>query len=84
LAAGGPDGVRIESLAHALGVTKGGFYWHFDDRQALLAEMLDRWERASTDEVIERVESKGGDTGAKLHGRRSRRALAAPTCWNWP
>ncbi len=66
LAAGGPDAVRIESLAQALGVTKGGFYWHFDDRQALLAEMLDTWERASTDEVIERVESMGGDTGAKL------------------
>ena len=41
LAAGGPDAVRIESLARALGVTKGGFYWHFDDRRALLAEMLD-------------------------------------------
>ena len=36
LAAGGPDAVRIEPLARALGVTKGGFYWHFDDRWALL------------------------------------------------
>lgn len=26
LAAGGPDAVRIEALARALGVTKGGFY----------------------------------------------------------
>ncbi len=34
LAAGGPDTVRIEPLAEALGVTKGGFYWHFDDRRA--------------------------------------------------
>jgi len=66
LAAGGPDAVRIEPLAQALGVTKGGFYWHFDDRRALLEEMLDTWERASTDEVIERVESKGGDVRAKL------------------
>ena len=32
LAAGGPDAVRIEPLAQALGVTKGGFYWHFADR----------------------------------------------------
>ena len=36
LAAGGPDAVRIELLAQALGVTRGGFYWHFDDRRALL------------------------------------------------
>jgi AcrR family transcriptional regulator len=26
LAAGGPDAVRIEALAQALGVTRGGFY----------------------------------------------------------
>ena len=66
LAAGGPDAVRIESLAQALGVTKGGFYWHFDDRQALLDEMLDTWERASTDEVLERVETEGGDARRKV------------------
>ena len=66
LAAGGPDAVRIELLAKALGVSRGGFYWHFTDRNALLDEMLDTWERTSTDEVIERVESEGGDARAKL------------------
>ena len=66
LAAGGPDAVRIEPLARALGVTKGGFYWHFDDRRALLEEMLDAWERVSIDEVIERVEGEGGDARARL------------------
>lgn len=66
LAAGGPDAVRIEPLARALGVTRGGFYWHFDDRLALLDEMLDTWERATTDEVIERVESEGGDARTRL------------------
>jgi AcrR family transcriptional regulator len=66
LAAGGPDAVRIESLARALGVSKGGFYWHFGDRRALLEELLDTWERVSIDEVIERVESGGGDARARL------------------
>jgi AcrR family transcriptional regulator len=66
LAAGGPDAVRIEPLARTLGVTKGGFYWHFDDRRALLEEMLDTWERVMIDEVIERVEGEGGDARAKL------------------
>jgi AcrR family transcriptional regulator len=66
LAAGGPDAVRIEPLAQTLGVTRGGFYWHFEDRGALLEEMLDTWERASTDEVLERVERKGGDARTKL------------------
>jgi AcrR family transcriptional regulator len=63
---GGPDAVRIETLAQALGVTKGGFYWHFDDRRALLEEMLDSWERVGVDAVIERVEGGGGDARAKL------------------
>ena len=66
LAAGGPDAVRVEALAQAIGVTKGGFYWHFGDRRALLEEMLDAWERASIDEVIERVEAEGGDARATL------------------
>ena len=66
LGIGGPDAVRIEGLAQALGVTKGGFYWHFDDRSALLAEMLDTWERVVSDEVIVLVEAEGGDARAKL------------------
>ena len=66
LAAGGPDAVRVEVLAQALGVTKGGFYGQFADRNALLEEMLDTWERNRTDEVLERVERRGGDVRAKL------------------
>jgi AcrR family transcriptional regulator len=66
LAAGGPDAVRIEPLAQALGVTKGGFYWHFDDRQALLDELLDAWEQTAVDEVIGQVEAEGGDAKAGL------------------
>src|SRR3954462_7227237 len=66
LAAGGPDAVRIEALARALGVTKGGFYNHFDDRPALLDEMLDSWERLVIDQVIARVEADSGDARSKL------------------
>src|SRR6266849_2046592 len=66
LAAGGPDAVRIEPLAQTLGVTRGGFYWHFNDRSALLEEILDRWERATTEEVMERLEREGGDARARL------------------
>lgn len=69
LSVGGPDAVRIESLARVQGVSKGGFYGYFDDRRALLDEMLDTWERRSTEEVIDRVERDGGDSMAK--GRRA-------------
>ena len=66
VAANGPDGVRVEAIAEALGVSKGGFYWHFTDRQALLEEMLERWETVMVDEVIAQVESQPADPRAKL------------------
>ncbi|MFI6509291.1 TetR/AcrR family transcriptional regulator [Streptosporangium sp. NPDC050855] len=67
LADGGPDAVRVETLAKRLGVTKGGFYGFFADRAALLTEMLDTWERESTDEVIDRIEREGGDPKTKIY-----------------
>jgi AcrR family transcriptional regulator len=66
LAAGGPEAVRIEALAARLGVSKGGFYWHFEDRAALLEEMLDSWEQSVVGDVIARVESEPGEPRAKL------------------
>lgn len=66
LSRGGPEAVRIEPLARALGVSKGGFYWHFDDRQALLEEMLEAWERALLDDVAEAIEAEDGDERSRL------------------
>jgi AcrR family transcriptional regulator len=66
LAAGGPDAVRIEGLAKSLGVSKGGFYGHFDDRQALLDDIVDTWERRTTDDVVARLEREGGDARTKI------------------
>ena len=41
---GGVDRVRIDVLAHELGVSRGSFYWHFRDRGELLETILTRWE----------------------------------------
>jgi AcrR family transcriptional regulator len=66
LADGGPNAVRVEALAKQLGVTKGGFYGFFADREALLTAILDTWERESTDDVVERVEREGGDPRTRI------------------
>lgn len=58
--------MRVEQLARSLGVTKGGFYWYFDDRLALLDEMLDAWERIGVDDVVEAIDARGGDARARL------------------
>lgn len=57
LAESGIEGVRIEILARALGVTKGSFYWHFSDRNELLDAVLQEWRRRATLSIIDRLES---------------------------
>jgi AcrR family transcriptional regulator len=66
LATGGPESIRVEALAARLGVSKGGFYWHFEDRAALLEEMLDHWEQRVVGDVIAEIESEPGEPRAKL------------------
>jgi len=41
---GGPSAVRVETLARELHVSKGSFYWHFKNREALLEALLREWE----------------------------------------
>jgi AcrR family transcriptional regulator len=46
------DGLRavaVEPLAERLGATKGSFYWHFRDRNALIEAAAAEWERTGTD-----------------------------------
>lgn len=80
LADRGPDAVRVESLARDLGVTKGGFYWYFADRNALLTEMLDAWEERAT-RAAQEAERTGGDartratTAARLTFANDLRAI---------
>jgi AcrR family transcriptional regulator len=66
LAAGGPEAVRVEALAKELGVSKGGFYWHFEGRRALIEETLDAWEKSGTEDVIATVEHGAGDARDRL------------------
>ena len=56
IAEGGLAAVAVEPLARRLGVTKGSFYWHFANREALVEAALARWEQAGTMEVIAAVE----------------------------
>jgi AcrR family transcriptional regulator len=56
LADGGVAAVAVEPLAARLGVTKGSFYWHFRDRDHLLAAALEEWEQRGTEQLIERLD----------------------------
>jgi len=56
LGGGGLAAVAVEPLAKELGATKGSFYWHFADRQALLQATLELWERRDTEGVIAAID----------------------------
>lgn len=51
LAEDGLSAVKVEPLAARLGVTKGSFYWHFDDLPTFLEAMADAWSAARDAEV---------------------------------
>lgn len=52
IAEGGVGAIAVEPIARRLGVTKGSFYWHFPNRDALLRAALERWEREDTEGTI--------------------------------
>ena len=39
------DALKIKRIAEKLNVTRGGFYWHFRDRDDLLDSLLKSWEK---------------------------------------
>lgn len=52
LSAGGLAAVAVEPLATRLHTTKGSFYWHFRNRDDLIAAALELWRHTSTTSVI--------------------------------
>ena len=55
IADGGLAAVGVEPLAARLGATKGSFYWHFENRDALLEAAIGRWEKETTTDVIAEI-----------------------------
>jgi AcrR family transcriptional regulator len=66
LETGGLAAVAVEPLARRLGATKGSFYWHFKNRDALIEAAVLRWERRGTEEVIAAVEAAPVDPVERL------------------
>ena len=78
----GIDHVRVDVLAQQLDVTRGSFYWHFRDREALLRDVLQRWRETATENLTARLERARTDPleqlrdviSLPLRGRSARRA----------
>lgn len=67
LAEEGVAGLRVEVLAKRCKVTKGSFYWHFKDRQALFDAVLERWKKGRIRDIEKTTASLPGDELAQLN-----------------
>ncbi len=53
----GIDAVRITRLADDLGVTRGSFYWHFENREDLIDALVGYWKDKNTAAITQAVAS---------------------------
>src|SRR5512145_1357236 len=60
LAEDGIAGLRVEVLAKRLKVTKGSFYWHFQDRRDLLMAMLAEWKEGRIRDILKQTRAVPG------------------------
>ncbi|MBU6478163.1 MAG: TetR/AcrR family transcriptional regulator [Xanthomonadaceae bacterium] len=62
----GVGALAVEALARRLGVTKGSFYWHFRNREALLQAALNRWEADDDGELQQHIGAAGDHPRERL------------------
>ena len=53
----GVDAVQITDLARRLDITRGSFYWHFENREDLLDAIVGEWQRRNTGVMVEALEN---------------------------
>ncbi len=62
----GIESIRVENLCERQNVTRGSFYWHFQDREDFLTSILSHWMERETYGIIHRVEKLGGNPYQKI------------------
>lgn len=59
LEAQGHNALKAQPLAQALGVTRGSFYWHFEDLGDFHSALLLRWRERMFDQIVQDVTRSG-------------------------
>lgn len=53
----GVDAVKVLPLAKKLNLSRTSFYWFFEDREALLEALIERWRHKNTRNLVERTQA---------------------------
>lgn len=64
--------LRIDRLVSRLGVTKGSFYWHFENRADFVRSLAKYWADTSTGAVIDDMDAQTGSAEDRLFGLMKR------------
>lgn len=53
---GGVEAVKVMPLAENLDLSRTSFYWHFNDRDALLNALVERWKEKNTGNLVRQTQ----------------------------
>ena len=67
LAAEGAHALKVGPMAQQLKVSRGSFYWHFQDIADFRGQVLAGWRDRATEQVIERLEAAKGEPDQLKH-----------------
>ena len=62
-----PTHLRIDELAGRLGVSKGSFYWHFENRSDFVLALAEYWRDENTKAVAGSIALSGGSAEERLY-----------------
>lgn len=65
----GPGALKTGAMATELKVSRGSFYWHFRDIADFKTQVLQGWQKWTTDQIIEQIEAE------KVEPQRLRRLM---------
>ena len=84
----GQAGMGIEMLSAAIGVSRGSFYWHFENRSDFVRALLQHWFENYTLSVPDLVNHDGGSAEERLarlfdviHGQKMTKYDVAIRSW---
>lgn len=60
LASDGANALKVGSMAKALHVSRGSFYWHFRNFADFRSQLLRGWRERTTDRVIQALDAEAG------------------------
>ena len=58
--------IKVDSLAHSLGIARAGFYWHFKNRENYINQLLEHWLHKVTEAIVRNPDILAMEPKARL------------------